>query len=105
MVGVSSKTVPSLEVPPFRWCHRACHPFFLQAEDGIRDYKVTGVQTCALPIYERLLTYSTSKVGWAYNTWKEQLLPLVACLSRSASLPTASSRIAERLNISISKDL
>src|SRR6266850_2116135 len=27
--------------------------FFFQAEDGIRDYKVTGVQTCALPIYER----------------------------------------------------
>src|ERR1039457_178349 len=26
--------------------------FFFQAEDGIRDYKVTGVQTCALPIYE-----------------------------------------------------
>src|SRR5256885_2703102 len=25
--------------------------FFFQAEDGIRDYKVTGVQTCALPIY------------------------------------------------------
>src|SRR5256885_4045036 len=31
----------------------AIHPngfFFFQAEDGIRDYKVTGVQTCALPI-------------------------------------------------------
>src|SRR6266446_7706485 len=30
--------------------------FFFQAEDGIRDYKVTGVQTCALPIlaYEPL---------------------------------------------------
>src|SRR2546426_606815 len=27
--------------------------FFFQAEDGIRDYKVTGVQTCALPIYRR----------------------------------------------------
>src|SRR3989454_9325891 len=27
------------------WCF-----FFFQAEDGIRDYKVTGVQTCALPI-------------------------------------------------------
>src|SRR6266446_1447607 len=26
--------------------------FFFQAEDGIRDYKVTGVQTCALPIYQ-----------------------------------------------------
>src|SRR6266446_8983692 len=25
--------------------------FFFQAEDGIRGYKVTGVQTCALPIY------------------------------------------------------
>src|SRR5256885_7696551 len=27
--------------------------FFFQAEDGIRDYKVTGVQTCALPIWYR----------------------------------------------------
>src|SRR5690606_40554404 len=25
--------------------------FFLQAEDGIRDFHVTGVQTCALPIW------------------------------------------------------
>src|ERR1022692_4396805 len=25
--------------------------FFFQAADGIRDYKVTGVQTCALPIW------------------------------------------------------
>src|SRR5260370_24147380 len=28
--------------------------FFFQAEDGIRDSSVTGVQTCALPICERL---------------------------------------------------
>src|SRR5256885_2998406 len=28
--------------------------FFFQAEDGIRDYKVTGVQTCALPISKPL---------------------------------------------------
>src|SRR2546426_12475973 len=34
---------PSLE-------HPANSFFFFQAEDGIRDYKVTGVQTCALPI-------------------------------------------------------
>src|SRR3712207_8632859 len=27
--------------------------FFFQAEDGIRDIGVTGVQTCALPIYRR----------------------------------------------------
>ena len=27
-----------------------CIFFFFQAEDGIRDWSVTGVQTCALPI-------------------------------------------------------
>src|SRR5262249_59933986 len=26
--------------------------FFFQAEDGIRDWSVTGVQTCALPIFQ-----------------------------------------------------
>src|SRR5690606_39757697 len=28
-----------------------CFFFFFQAEDGIRDFHVTGVQTCALPIF------------------------------------------------------
>src|SRR5690606_20664458 len=28
--------------------------FFFQAEDGIRDFHVTGVQTCALPIFARV---------------------------------------------------
>src|SRR5256885_5183967 len=32
---------------------RVARFFFFQAEDGIRDYKVTGVQTCALPISDR----------------------------------------------------
>src|SRR2546426_2757423 len=35
------------------WIHQVRF-FFFQAEDGIRDYKVTGVQTCALPISTRL---------------------------------------------------
>src|SRR2546429_9146256 len=34
-----------------RWACLFC--FFFQAEDGIRDVAVTGVQTCALPIYPR----------------------------------------------------
>src|SRR5688572_31709748 len=34
-------------------CRCAC--FFFQAEDGIRDLTVTGVQTCALPILELVL--------------------------------------------------
>src|SRR5690606_41461476 len=39
------------------WClsrlvrRRCCCRFFFQAEDGIRDFHVTGVQTCALPIF------------------------------------------------------
>src|SRR2546429_1595489 len=33
-----------------------CFFFFFQAEDGIRDVAVTGVQTCALPIF--------SSSGW-----------------------------------------
>src|SRR2546426_4833065 len=36
--------------------------FFFQAEDGIRDYKVTGVQTCALPIWPPGLTALTWNV-------------------------------------------
>src|SRR5256885_12606951 len=36
--------------------------FFFQAEDGIRDYKVTGVQTCALPISSNMNGQSRSDV-------------------------------------------
>src|SRR5690606_40853588 len=31
--------------------------FFFQAEDGIRDFHVTGVQTCALPISSGSTTF------------------------------------------------
>src|SRR2546426_2128960 len=37
--------------------------FFFQAEDGIRDYKVTGVQTCALPIFRRLADHDGGHAG------------------------------------------
>src|SRR5256885_12975354 len=39
---------------------RTCF-FFFQAEDGIRDYKVTGVQTCALPIFLGFLFVAASR--------------------------------------------
>src|SRR5690606_40736077 len=39
--------------------------FFFQAEDGIRDFHVTGVQTCALPIYMRVWCV-TSQAWLAY---------------------------------------
>src|SRR5437660_3342821 len=39
-------------------------PFFVQAKDGIRDGHVTGVQTCALPIYfYRELTTRLGELG------------------------------------------
>ena len=38
---------------PTKYWDVAVVNFFFQAEDGIRDIGVTGVQTCALPIYER----------------------------------------------------
>src|SRR5688500_20368273 len=34
--------------------------FFFQAEDGIRDYKVTGVQTCALPISSPVISCASA---------------------------------------------
>src|SRR5207244_4710852 len=39
--------------------------FFFQAEDGIRDDLVTGVQTCALPILIviRAIDYLTARIG------------------------------------------
>src|SRR5256885_3336480 len=39
--------------------------FFFQAEDGIRDYKVTGVQTCALPIWLSLSLLEAMACGVA----------------------------------------
>src|SRR5262249_58918059 len=41
------------------WC--VC--FFFQAEDGIRDWSVTGVQTCALPICGRVRVRVLRVVG------------------------------------------
>src|SRR5690606_24180722 len=37
--------------------------FFFQAEDGIRDFHVTGVQTCALPIFVQLVSSCLSPPG------------------------------------------
>src|SRR5690606_40327082 len=34
--------------------------FFFQAEDGIRDFHVTGVQTCALPIFDPQRAYQSA---------------------------------------------
>src|ERR1039457_1187362 len=62
-------------------------PSFFQAEDGIRYYKVTGVQTCALPIYQS----GASDVRRRSPTWrcifvrrKPHSLPAPCSLSMAA---------------------
>src|SRR5690606_39323762 len=77
--------------------------FFFQAEDGIRDFHVTGVQTCALPICSSAegeegssaagtgSAGSSSEVAEAYSSdfegaWQgasEGRSPSLACASRS----------------------
>src|SRR5436309_4064617 len=44
----------------FLFCYFFFFFFFFQAEDGIRDFHVTGVQTCALPIF----TLASLAIGW-----------------------------------------
>src|SRR5207248_11109463 len=42
--------------------------FFFQAEDGIRDRTVTGVQTCALPIFSPVLSAGKPLHAWLDST-------------------------------------
>src|SRR5256885_6533324 len=82
--------------------------FFFQAEDGIRDYKVTGVQTCALPILTRSLLPASggaaapeSSATTAESTAAESSAPEAAAESAEApgtrvARPAAATRSEER---------
>src|SRR5437588_9413646 len=59
-----------------RWCDCV---FFFQAEDGIRDHCVTGVQTCALPIF---ITRSYVAYGRGFLT------PFSDRIRNEAGIPT-----------------
>src|SRR5690606_40489435 len=48
-------------------CRSCLFFFFFQAEDGIRDFHVTGVQTCALPIYIRVLFLPSLKQEYSFS--------------------------------------
>src|SRR5690606_39803088 len=45
--------------------------FFFQAEDGIRDFHVTGVQTCALPIFVFLHGTTWASKHWPEADWRD----------------------------------
>src|SRR5437016_8542812 len=62
--------------------------FFFQAEDGIRDWSVTGVQTCALPISRTFLTRDRglpSDSLWLRHPLRERPQPC----RRALRLPTS----------------
>src|SRR5690606_40658673 len=49
--------------------------FFFQAEDGIRDFHVTGVQTCALPISKAISPITTPPPIMAKSSKKDATTP------------------------------
>src|SRR2546430_3903421 len=68
--------------------------FFFQAEDGIRDLTVTGVQTCALPIwrYPQLCQYSGRQIPWRRGLAslpRQDRRLLQICLVREVKTPLA----------------
>src|SRR2546430_7916872 len=74
-------------------CDCAC--FFFQAEDGIRDLTVTGVQTCALPIWRLARPLSDERSERARTAWALASWPCVLLVkSAAAGTHRASSRRA-----------
>src|SRR5690625_6321763 len=80
-------------------------PFFFQAEDGIRDRNVTGVQTCALPIsagpnhwWPTATDLSASPLRRAPSSVRRRRLPALMprCGARGWPVVTASLRSEER---------
>src|SRR5256885_5595090 len=63
--------------------------FFFQAEDGIRDYKVTGVQTCALPISRAAESPRSSAVRRRGSFWPAPTSPAYEEMD-SSKLPSSS---------------
>src|SRR5688572_31507860 len=75
--------------------------FFFQAEDGIRDLTVTGVQTCALPI-----STMRRRMGRAVSASMTTSSPTAACKtywSDVASTIAGTDRKSTRLNSSHSQ--
>src|SRR2546421_9691747 len=71
--------------------------FFFQAEDGIRDLIVTGVQTCALPIYTNFSSNVDDLVAAADFLRREHRAPalLVGHSLGGTAVLAAASRIPE----------
>src|SRR3712207_3618380 len=63
--------------------------FFFQAEDGIRDIGVTGVQTCALPICAVLTTAALFPMWFLLTLYTQEVLGYTPLEAGLAQLPIA----------------
>src|SRR5690606_14407005 len=58
--------------------------FFFQAEDGIRDFHVTGVQTCALPIWVEMVSGESNQAVASQRAQIEQVATAMNEMSATA---------------------
>src|SRR5215475_12912658 len=74
--------------------------FFFQAEDGIRDFHVTGVQTCALPICDGEEALKAAKPLWFTDkATPDACDPLFAALIAKSVITTEDRRARFRLAV------
>src|SRR5690606_40964159 len=66
----------------YDWCF-----FFFQAEDGIRDFHVTGVQTCALPISGAKVGAMVGSIGMVEFCFSAAILSLVLVFFNLIPIP------------------
>src|SRR2546430_13242982 len=101
MAHFEDRTITFLSGASVVWC------FFFQAEDGIRDLTVTGVQTCALPIFGASLmlpatlailssTFKGRERGTAFAAWGATAGVAVACGPVVGGILTSNYRSEER---------
>src|SRR2546429_7104645 len=64
--------------------------FFFQAEDGIRDVAVTGVQTCALPIYREASTVCTRWFATVTSIAATPVMSMTTTFARLVRIPRSS---------------
>src|SRR2546430_8269054 len=79
--------------------------FFFQAEDGIRDLTVTGVQTCALPIFWGALNLRVERIGHGLTAFHDpdlveelaqRQVPVEICLTSNLRTGLCPNRSEER---------
>src|SRR5207237_6865004 len=68
--------------------------FFFQAEDGIRDSSVTGVQTCALPISQG---GGRGRQVRPADAWERHHLQVVSPSVSRPNLPASTAALSARL--------